>query len=156
MKFIHLSDLHIGKRVNGFSMIEDQKHILNEIYDICISEQPQAIVIAGDIYDKNVPSKEAITLFDDFLYRLAHNRFTVMLISGNHDSAEHISFGNRLMQASMVYVSPAFDGNVTKVTLSDTSGDVNFYLLPYIALAHVRAIYNNTNKNIQPVTIKIT
>ena len=141
MKLIHLSDLHIGKRVNEISMLEDQACILNRILQIIDAEQPQAVLICGDVYDKSVPSAEAVTLFDDFLCRLAKRELQVLVISGNHDSPERLAFGNRLMAASGVHVSPVYDGTVTPVTLSDSHGDVHFYLLPFIKPAHVRRFY---------------
>ena len=96
MKFIHLSDLHIGKRVNEVSMIEDQEFILSQIIGIIDSEHPDAVLIAGDVYDKSVPSAEAVTLLDDFLCRLAERNLPVLIISGNHDSPERLAFGGRL------------------------------------------------------------
>ena len=92
MKFIHLSDLHLGKRLNEFSLIEDQEYILNKIINIIDDEKPDAVIIAGDIYDKPVPPAEAVRLFDDFLCSLALRRLQVFVISGNHDSAERIAF----------------------------------------------------------------
>ena len=95
MKLIHLSDLHLGKRVNEFSMLEDQKDILNKIIAIIKDEQPDAVLIAGDVYDKSVPSAEAVELFDEFLVQLANAKTQVFIISGNHDSAERLAFANR-------------------------------------------------------------
>ena len=141
MKLLHLSDLHIGKRVNEISMLEDQAYILTRILQIIDAEQPQAVLICGDVYDKSVPSAEAVTLFDDFLCRLAKRDLQVLVLSGNHDSPERLAFGNRLMAASGIHVSPVYDGTVTPVTLSDAHGDVRFYLLPFIKPAHVRRFY---------------
>ncbi|MBR3796445.1 MAG: exonuclease SbcCD subunit D [Clostridia bacterium] len=141
MKLFHLSDLHIGKRVNEVSMIEDQEYILMQIIRMIDEEKPDALLIAGDVYDKSVPSAEAVTLFDDFLCRLAMRKLPVLIISGNHDSPERLAFGNRLMQGAGVYLSPAYDGQVTCVTLSDAHGDVRFWLLPFIKPAHVRRFY---------------
>ena len=103
MKFIHLSDLHIGKRVNEFSMIEDQEYILKQILKIIDDEAPDGVIIAGDVYDKSVPSAEAVELFDDFIVRLSKRDLPVYIISGNHDSPERLAFGNRLMAASNIY-----------------------------------------------------
>ncbi len=138
MKFLHLSDLHIGKRVNGFSMMEDQKYILDSIISIAEEEAPDAAVIAGDVYDKAVPSAEAVELFDDFLVRLARLGIKVMVISGNHDSPERIAFGGRLMSVSGVYMSPVYSGDTFRVRLEDEFGAVSFYLLPFIKPVHVR------------------
>ena len=119
MKLIHLSDLHLGKRVNECSMLEDQQYILGEILNIIDSEAPDAVLIAGDVYDKSVPSAEAVTLLDDFLVQLASRRVQTCLISGNHDSAERLSFGGRLMDAAGIHIAPVYDGSLTPLTLSD-------------------------------------
>lgn len=141
MKFMHLSDLHLGKRVNGFSMIEDQQYILNQILDIASDEKPDGVFIAGDIYDKSVPPAEAVQLFDDFLVGLSKKGISVFMISGNHDSAERVAFGGRLMSGSGIYISPIYDGNVEPVTLEDEYGEVNVYMLPFLKPAHVRRLY---------------
>ena len=109
MKLIHLSDLHLGKRVNEFSMIEDQKYILNEILRIIDEEAPDGILLAGDLYDRPVPSAEAVQLFDRFLTRLAKRKLPVYAISGNHDSAERIAFGSQIMSSSGICMSPVYD-----------------------------------------------
>jgi len=110
MKIMHLSDLHIGKRINEISMIEDQEYILNQIIKAIDDELPQVVLIAGDVYDKSVPSAEAVTLFDDFLYRLSNRDLHVLIISGNHDSPERLSFGNRLMETSGIHLSSVYNG----------------------------------------------
>lgn len=141
MKIMHLSDLHLGKRVNEFSMLEDQEYILTRIINIIDEQKPQAIMIAGDIYDKPVPPAEAVELFDDFLVRLARRDLQVLVISGNHDSAERIAFGSRLMDKSGIYMSPVFHGKINPVTLEDEFGEVNFYLLPFVKPSLVRRFY---------------
>ncbi len=141
MKIIHLSDLHIGKRVNEFSMLEDQEYILLEILRIVDEERPNAVIIAGDVYDKSVPSAEAVRLLDDFLTFLAGRKLPVFMISGNHDSPERIAFGSRLMDRSGIYLSPVYDGQVTPRILRDDEGEVAFYMLPFIKPAHVRAVW---------------
>lgn len=141
MKLIHLSDLHLGKRVNEFSMIEDQQYILTEIIEICDEEQPDGVVIAGDIYDKSVPPAEAVQLFDDFLTALAKRRLQVFIISGNHDSAERVAFGGRLMHQSGIHISPAYNGEIYPISLNDEWGTVNFYMIPFVKPAHVRRFY---------------
>ena len=112
MKLIHLSDLHLGKRINGFSMLEDQKYILHEILRIIDEERPDAVLIAGDIYDKTVPSAEAVELFDEFLVSLARRQLQTFVISGNHDSPERLAFGNRLIDMSGIHLSSAYNGSV--------------------------------------------
>ena len=141
MKLMHLSDLHLGKRLNEFSLVEDQKYILNQILEIVDREAPDALVIAGDVYDKAVPSVEAVGLFDDFLVRLAEKRLPVFVISGNHDSPERISFGSRLLEASGIHLSPVYGGQVEPITLQDEFGPVHFYLLPFVKPIHVRRFF---------------
>lgn len=141
MKLIHLSDLHLGKRVNEFSMLEDQQYILTEILQIIDREKPDGVMIAGDVYDKSVPSAEAVALLDDFLVRLAKRDLQVFLISGNHDSPERMAFGGRLMAQSGVHLAPVYDGKVSQITLTDEYGLVNLYLLPFLKPAHVRRCF---------------
>lgn len=141
MKFLHLSDLHIGKRLNDTSFLEDQEWILKQILQIIDDVQPQAVLIAGDVYDKSVPSGEAVTLFDDFLYWVAQRNIPVLIISGNHDSAERLSFGNRLMEPAGIHLSPVYNGEVRPVTLADAHGSVHFWMLPFIRPSNVRRYY---------------
>ncbi len=141
MKLIHLSDLHLGKRVNEFSMLEDQRYILSEILDIIDREAPDGILIAGDIYDKSVPSAEAVALLDDFLVRLSARNLQVFLISGNHDSAERMAFGGRLMAGSGIHMAPVYNGTTAPLTLTDIHGPVDLYLLPFLKPAHVRRCF---------------
>lgn len=143
MKFIHLSDLHIGKRVNEFSMLEDQEYILAKIIDIIDDEKPDAVLIAGDVYDKSVPSAEAVQLFDDFLVRLAKRALNIFVISGNHDSPERLAFGARLMNLSGVYLSPVYNGNINPVTLTDKFGTVELYMLPFVKPAHIKRFFSD-------------
>ena len=138
MKLIHLSDLHLGKRVNEFSMLEDQRYILSEILHLVDREQPDGVLIAGDVYDKSVPSGEAVTLLDDFLVALSQRNLQVFLISGNHDSPERLSFGGRLMAGSGIHVAPVYQGRVDPIPLEDQYGPVNIYLLPFLKPAQVR------------------
>lgn len=141
MKLAHISDLHLGIRLNGYNLVEDQKFILNQIIEKLVEEKTEALIIAGDVYDNSVPSSEAITLFDDFLYKLRKNNIKVLIISGNHDSNERLSFGNRLLDNSGIYISPVFDGTVKKVVLNDEYGKINFYLLPFIKPTSVKPFY---------------
>ena len=141
MKLIHLSDLHIGKRVNEISMLEDQEYILLQILQIIDDEKADAVLICGDVYDKSVPSAEAVTLFDDFLCRLAQRKIPVLIISGNHDSPERLAFGNRLLELGGIHISPVYDGQVRSVTLTDEHGEAVFWLLPFIKPTHVKRFY---------------
>ena len=141
MKLIHLSDLHLGKRVNDFPMLEDQAYILDRVLEIAGEEQPDAMLIAGDVYDKTVPSAEAVALLDDFLVKLADRSLPVLLISGNHDSPERLAFANRLMEGRGVYIAPVYHGEVSPVTLEDDRGPVDFWLLPFLKPAHIRRFF---------------
>lgn len=138
MKILHTSDLHIGKHANEYSMIEDQKHILKQIVQIARDEQVDAVILAGDIYDRSLPPAEAVSLFDDFLVDLAGLGKPLFIISGNHDSAERIAFASRIMQECKVYLSPVYNGCVEPVVLNDGTTEVAFYLLPFIKPATVR------------------
>lgn len=138
MKFFHLSDLHIGKRVNDFSMLEDQEYILKVILQIIDQEKPDAVIIAGDVYDKSIPSAEAVQLFDDFLVRLSVRKLHTMIISGNHDSPERLSFGSRIMSSGGIHIAPVYSKKIDPVILHDEFGEIYFYLLPFIKPAHVK------------------
>jgi len=141
MKLMHFSDLHLGKRLHERSLLEDQRFILAALLDIARAERPDGVLVAGDIYDKAVPPAEAVELFDDFLVELASLVPHVFIISGNHDSAERIAFGGRLMDARGVHVAPVYAGAVEPVTLTDEHGPVNIWLLPFVKPAHVRRFF---------------
>ena len=141
MKFAHISDLHLGKRVHQISMIEDQKYILDKIVELVVQEEVDGIFISGDVYDKVYPSAEAVALFDSFLVKLAKEDIKVFVISGNHDSPERIAFLGQLTQKAGVYLSPVYDGEVKKVSLEDEHGTLNVYLLPFIKPVHVRHFF---------------
>ncbi|MBE5955375.1 MAG: exonuclease SbcCD subunit D [Lachnospiraceae bacterium] len=138
MKLIHLSDLHLGKRLYGFSLMEDQRYILEQILKIVEKEKPDGVILAGDLYDKSIPPAEAVRLFDWFLTRLSDLNQTVAVISGNHDSAERLAFGADLMSSSKVYVSPVYDGEIKKVVLTDQYGQADLWLLPFMKPVTVR------------------
>lgn len=141
MKLLHTSDLHLGKQVNKFSMQEDQEYILDQICAIAEGERPDAVLIAGDVYDRTVPPAESVALFDRFLCRLAELKLPVFIISGNHDSPERIAFGGRLMDASGIHMSPVYAGQVEPIVLEDDLGPVNIYMLPFVKPAHVRRYF---------------
>lgn len=140
MKFAHIADLHIGKRVHDFSMLEDQRYILDQMLGIFEEQCVDGVLIAGDVYDKVVPSAEAVQLFDEFITKLANLKIPVYMISGNHDSAERLSFGAKLFESSDIYISQVYDGNVKKIGLEDEYGLVNVYLLPFLKPATVRHV----------------
>ena len=137
MKLIHLSDLHIGKRVNEISMIDDQEYILLQILQIIEDEKADAVLIAGDVYDKSVPSAEAVELLDGFLFALAQRKLQVFLSSGNHDSAERLAFGGRLMTERGIHISPVYDGQIIPVSV----GNADIFMLPFLKPAHVKRFY---------------
>ncbi len=141
MKLLHCSDLHIGKRVNEFSMLEDQRYILNQIFELAVSEGVDAVLLAGDLYDKPVPPGEAVRLLDAFLTGLAREHIPVFAVSGNHDSPERLSFAVRLMEDQGVHLAAMYQGAEAPVVLEDTHGPVNIYLLPYLKPALVRHVY---------------
>lgn len=141
MKLVHLSDLHLGKRIHEFPMLEDQHYILQEILEIIDREKPDAVLIAGDVYDRSVPSTEAVGMLDDFLVDLTARALPVMLISGNHDSPERLAFGGRVMERSRIHISPVYSGEASPVTLEDGHGPVDFFLLPFLKPATVRACF---------------
>jgi len=143
MKLLHLGDLHFGKRVGNLSLLKDQKDLNEIIYDTIDREGIDAVLICGDIYDKGIPAEEAVKVFDDFLVELAKKKIPVMITAGNHDSAERLSFGDRLIETADIYISPAYDGNVKKVSLKDEYGTVNFYLLPFVKPVDVRHAFGN-------------
>lgn len=146
MRFIHLSDLHIGKRINDFSMIEDQRYILDRILEIIKEEEPQAVLIAGDVYDKPLPPAEAVSLFDDFISRLSETDTEVFIISGNHDSAERLTFGSQIMDKQGIHFAGGYDGRTRCFSLEDEYGKVNFYMLPFLKAVHVRQAFPDDEK----------
>ena len=149
MKFIHLSDLHIGKHLYHYSMKEDQEHILDEVIGYVEKLQPDAVVIAGDIYDKSVPSAEAVTVFDDFLTRLSsvNPPVSILIIAGNHDSAKRLDYASRLLGSRGIYIAgkaPETEKeHLKKIVLTDEYGPVNFYLLPFLKPGYVRLLCKN-------------
>ena len=147
VRFAHISDLHLGKRVNEFSMIEDQKYILKSITDIIKKKDADVVFIAGDIYDKAVATQEAVSLFDEFLTDLFMLEREVYIISGNHDSAERLSFGSRIIEKNRIHIAPVFDGQLYRSIYEDRYGAVNIYMLPFIRPSIVRRYY--PEKNIQ-------
>ena len=139
VKLIHTADLHIGKSVCEHSMLDEQRHILAEILKAVETEKPEALLIAGDVYDKSVPSADAVAVLDDFLVKLSKTGTKVFVLSGNHDSAERLAFGGRLMNDRGVYLSQVYSGSFTPVTLNDDLGEVDVWLLPFVRPAAVRA-----------------
>lgn len=143
MRFLHLADLHLGKKVNEFSMIEDQKYILKQILNIIDEKEVEAVLIAGDVYDKSVPSAEAVILLDDFLNNLAKRQLKTFIISGNHDSPERVGFGADIMSLAGIYMAKPFSGIPEKITLDDKNGKINIYMLPFIKPAILKHFYKD-------------
>ena len=143
MKFLHLGDLHLGKSLNNFDLIEDQRYILNEILDIINVQAVDAVLIAGDVYDKAIPSEAATKLLDEFLNELVHANVKTFIISGNHDSDDRLNFGSSLFEANNIFISAIFDGTLCKKTLTDEYGKVNIYLLPFVKASQVRHFYDD-------------
>ncbi len=145
MKIVHTGDWHIGKIVNEFSMLEDQKYILQQLITVVDQEKPDAIVVAGDIFDRSIPPVEAVELVDDIFYKLLlEMQVPVLAIAGNHDSAERLSFASRILTNNGLHIAGIFDGNVPCITMEDKSGPVNFYLLPYTDPRNIRHIYQDS------------
>lgn len=142
MKFLHLGDLHLGKRLHDFNLIEDQKHILDQICDIIQEKGVETVLIAGDVYDKSIPSKEAVTLFDKFLTDLSKMTIYVCIISGNHDSGDRLNFASEILKSDGIYISGVYEGKVPCVMLSDTYGKICVHLLPYLRPSAVRHIHD--------------
>ena len=147
MRLLHIADLHIGKRLNEFSLLEDQKYILQEILRIVDEVKPWGILMAGDIYDKSVPAAEAVEVLDEFLTELVSRKVPLFMVSGNHDSAERLNFGSRIMQKNGVHIAGTFDGMIKHIVLEDEFGPVNIYLLPFVKPAMVNQYY--PDKDIQ-------
>lgn len=145
MKLFHISDLHIGKKVNGFSMLEDQRYILAEILRMIQDERPDVLLISGDVYDVKQPSAEAVALLDDFLKRLAeiHSEMGMdtCIISGNHDSAERLAYASSIIDQSGIHISPVYEGKISVYRRTDAYGEVDFYLVPFLRPADVRRYF---------------
>lgn len=143
MKFAHLADLHIGKRLYEYSLVENQKDILNKIVELVKANCVDGVVISGDIYDKSVPPVDAVEIMDDFLSALSSLEIFIIIIGGNHDSVARLSFASKILEKNNVYISPVFNGNVEKIEMTDKFGRINFYLLPYIRPVNVRRAYED-------------
>lgn len=141
MKLMHLSDLHLGKLVLEQSMIDDQKYILNQIIDIVKKEKVDIVLIAGDVYDKSIPTIEAVNLFSNFLTKLYKLKVLVFVISGNHDSKDRLSFGNELFVDNGIYIEGIFNGNLRCETINDKYGKLNIYMLPFIKPVEIKRFY---------------
>lgn len=149
MRLLHLADLHLGKKVNEFSMLKDQEYVLEQVLTLACTKRVDGVLVAGDVFDKTVPSVEAVSLLDDFLTKLAGYHIPVCLISGNHDSGRRLSFGAHLIEKSGIYVAGEYSGEVQKVCMKDVYGPVNIYLLPFLKPAQVRAVWKEEAQAIE-------
>ena len=143
MKFIHLGDLHLGRYLGDFDLIDDQRYMLDQIIEIIRQKSVDAVLIAGDVYDKSVPSEAAMNLLDYFLRKLAENKVKTYMISGNHDSDDRLNYGSNLFQVNDIYISSVFDGTLRRYSLTDEYGSVNVYLLPFVKASQVRHFFEN-------------
>ena len=141
MKFFHLSDLHLGKSVHEYSMLEEQEYILKIILGIADEEKPQAVLISGDVFDRTIAPTEALRIFDDFLGGLVRRKIEVFIISGNHDSADRLAFGSRLMEQSGVHISRVYNGHIEPFVMTDKYGEVLVYSLPFLKPVYVKRFF---------------
>ena len=141
MRFLHISDLHLGKRVYEYSMLEEQKNALWQVLSIVDEKNVEGLFIAGDIYDKSIPTIEAIELFDSFLVELSNRNIDVYIISGNHDSPERVGFGADFFKSKRIYISKAYDGNIQYVDKEDLYGKIRIHLIPFLKPANVRRFH---------------
>ena len=139
MKLFHLSDLHLGKRVYAFSMLQDQRYVLEQVCALAEKHQLDGILLSGDLYDKPIPPVEAVQLLDEFLTKMQQMGIAVYAISGNHDSAGRVDFGSRILQQQNLHICGAFDGKLYHVSKEDAFGEIHFYLLPFLKPATVSA-----------------
>ena len=141
MKLLHLSDLHLGKSLGDFDLIEDQKYILNQVLDLIDEESVDVVLIAGDVFDKSVPSEAATRILDSFLSELAAKKVKTFIISGNHDSDDRLNYGSTLFESNQVYISAIYDGHLDKHVINDGETEINIYLLPFIKASQVKHFF---------------
>lgn len=148
MKFIHISDLHFGKMLHGYSMADtDQPFWIERFMELICQEKPDAIVIAGDVYDRSIPSKEAVRLLDKFITRLTDLDIPVFMIAGNHDSGTRLSFASALLQEKKLYIAGEVTKEVANYTLEDEYGPITFWLVPYLFPAAVQEALEDKDIN---------
>ena len=135
---IHLGDLHIGKNLGEYSLIDDQKYILDQILDIIRDREVQAVIIAGDVYDRSIPTEAAVNLLDYFISELADREIGTYIISGNHDSDSRLEYGSRLFSSREIHIVSGFSGELIKRTARDEFGEINIYMLPFVKASQVR------------------
>ena len=155
MRLMHLSDLHLGKSIMEESLIENQRYILNEIIEIVNNKKVDVVLIAGDVYDKAIPSVEAVRLFSEFLSRLYKMNIKVFVIAGNHDSKDRLSFGNELFVDNGIYIEGVFNGSLRSVELEDDNGKILIYMLPFIKPYDVKGFYSGVEINSYNDAVKV-
>lgn len=138
MKLLHIGDLHLGKSLGEFDLIKDQEALLDQLLEIAEAESVDALLIAGDVYDKSIPSEAATRLLDHFLSRAAESRLPVYMISGNHDSEERLNYGSHLFAANHIFIATKYKGSLYKQTLRKGQEEVDLYLLPFVKASQVR------------------
>ncbi len=141
MKFLHIGDLHIGKNLADFDLIDDQQYILKELLEIAVKERVDAVLIAGDVYDKPIPSEAAVRTLDQFLRMLTEQKIKIFMISGNHDSDERLNFGSSFFESNGLYIAAKYNGELYKRTITDEYGEVNLYLMPFVKASQVRRFF---------------
>ena len=141
MKIFHLADLHIGKIVNGFSMLKQQQYILEKVIYLVKTHKPKVLIIAGDIYDKHNPSNSAAILFSNFIEELSQFDLDILIVSGNHDSGQKLQFASGILSRQRIFISGSFDGKIDEVSLKDNFGTINFYLMPFVRPSDVRVYF---------------
>lgn len=145
MKFLHLGDLHLGKSLFDFDLIEDQKYILDQILDIADKESVDGVLIAGDVYDKSVPSEAATRLLDYFLVALTKRKIKVCMVSGNHDSDDRLNYGSTLFATNQIFISAVFDGTLHRQSFADGDTEIDIYMLPFVKASQVKHYFPDEN-----------
>lgn len=145
MKLLHTADWHLGKTLKGQNLIDDQKFILNEIFKVIDDEKPDAILIAGDIYDRNIPPVDAVELFNETLNRFAEKNLPTLIISGNHDSAKRLNFGSKIFQRQNIFIAAKIDDNPKNLVLEDDFGEIHFSMIPYFEPAYIKDEFFDEN-----------
>ena len=155
MKLLHLGDLHLGKSLGDFDLIEDQKYILKEVLNIVKKQKIDTVLIAGDVYDKSIPSEAATVLLDFFLCELAKLKVNTFMISGNHDSDDRLNYGSSLFESNRIFISAVYNGSLYKQTITDEFGELDVYLLPFVKASQVRRFYPEEEINSYEDAVKV-
>ena len=145
MKFLHLGDLHLGKTLSDFDLIEDQRYILDQILHIADKESIDGVFIAGDVYDKSIPSGAATKLLDYFMIKLAQKEIKVFMVSGNHDSDDRLNYGSALFASNQIFISAVFDGTIHKQSFASGDTGIDIYMLPFVKASQVRHYFPDEN-----------